>query len=214
MTLCVKSDLRNTCMCQAKLVLTCHKNTRLGKVIRKISCKFHYLGWMCLLLLVMGVNAQEKPIYKTIDKNGRIIFTDNPPAHEEAESIDLQETNIQPGGQTYSSSRSRVDGSSQNQPMSISIVSPAAEAKLGPADKSVTFRAQVSSSLKKREGVVFYLDGKALNSPSNSMSYTLPLSVKIRGKHVVTAVVINTTTGKTVAASSPVGFYVIRATSS
>lgn len=200
-------------MCQAKLVLTCNKNTRLGKVIRKIVFTFHYIGWFCLWLLVVSVNAQEKPIYKTIDKNGRIIFTDNPPTHEKVESIDLQETNIQPGGQTYSPSRSSTDQSRENQSMSISIVSPAAEARLGPADKSVTFRAQVSSPLEKSEGIVFYLDGKALNSPSNSMSYTLPLSIKIRGRHAVTASVINRQTGKTVAASSPVGFYVIRPTS-
>lgn len=190
-------------------------NTRVGKVIRRIFFKSHYLGWFCLCLLVMDVNSQEKPIYKTVDKNGRIIFTDNPPAHEKADSIDLQETNIQLGGHTSLS----PEGGGQRQlnpPISISIVSPAIDARLGPSDKSVTFSAQTNLSLtatNEDDGIVFYLDGRALNTASDSMSYTLPLSIKIRGRHVVTAAVLDKTTGKTIAASSPVSFYVIKPTS-
>lgn len=186
-------------------------NTRVGKVIRKIILKFHYLCWLCLCLLVIDVNAQENTIYKTIDKNGRIVFTDNPPLNEKAESIDLKETNVQPGGQ--SSSYSHGTQPRQNQSMSISIVAPAIDARLGPADKNVTFRARVNSPLAEDDGVVFYFDGKALNAASSALSYTMPLSIKIRGQHVVKAVVVNKKTGATVAVSSPVAFYVLRPTS-
>lgn len=180
-------------------------------MMRQVFFKFRYIGLGFLWLFAMHAVAQEKTIYKTMDENGHTIFTDNPPAHDKGEAVELKETNIQPGGQRYSPPS--TDQPQQNVATSISIVSPTAEAKLGPADKSVTFRTRVNRRLTTREGIVFYLDGKALNTASSATSYTMPLSVKIRGKHVVTATVLDKETGNTLAASPPVGFYVIRATS-
>lgn len=180
-------------------------------MMQQVFSKFRYIGLVFLWLLAMNSVAQEKTIYKTTDEKGRTIFTDNPPVHEKVEPVDLKEINIQPGGQRYSPPS--TDQSQQSVFTSISIVSPAAEAKLGPADKSVAFRARVNRRLTTSEGIVFYLDGKALNTASSATSYTMPLSVKIRGKHVVTATVLDKETGNALAASPPVGFYVIRATS-
>lgn len=199
------------CICSTKLRLDRHTNVRVDKIMQQIFSKYHFIGWVCVWLLTVNTFAQEKTIYKTVDEKGRTVFTDNPPVHKKVEAVDLKQTNIQPGGQRYSSRG--TDQPQQDLSTSISIVSPTAEAKLGPADKSVTFRARVNRRLMNREGIVFYLDGNALNTASSATSYTMPLSVKIRGKHAVTAKVVNKNTGNTLATSSPVGFYVIRATS-
>ena len=175
-----------------------------GKYRLIVSILVSVLLW----LLIVNSQAETKPIYKTVDENGRTVFTDNPPANESTEAVDLKETNIQPGGQTYNGPEEKQ--SRPQNAMTLAMTSPMDGEQYGPIHKSVTFIVDTSRSLTSREGLVFYMDGEALNSPSSSTTYTLSLGIKLRGKHSIYVALVNKQSNQVLAQSSPVSFYVIR----
>lgn len=50
--------------------------------------------WLCLTLLAAATTSAD--IYKTVDAQGRTVYTDTPPPNQPAEAVELPELNTQP----------------------------------------------------------------------------------------------------------------------
>lgn len=146
--------------------------------------------------------AQE--VYKTVDENGKIIFSDKP-TNEDSEKIDTKLKNVQPG----TTFRSYKKDAKKETPISIQITSPSDGQQIGPTQKRISIGVKVSPQLNSDLQVTIFFDGKIVSGPSRSTSASIPLTIKMRGKHSISAKVTDTT-GKTIASSNSVSVQVIR----
>lgn len=148
-------------------------------------------------------------IYKTIDSDGNVIFTDAPPLNQPAEPVTLNQTNRHEATpETYPSRRSQSTEPLQRS-YSIQLKQPRADMKIGPAMRAIPVSVFVGRRLRGNENIQYFLDGKAVGSQTKSLSSSIPVSIKSRGRRSVSAKIINTQ-GKTLASSGSVNVFVIR----
>lgn len=177
-----------------------------------------YCVWRLLAVLtvcmsssvVFGVDDENSSgIYKTTDAFGRTIFTDNPNASEKAEGVDLKKTNIQ-SGKVHNTGYKRDRPKAQNK-TTLSIRNPQDGVQIGPAIKTLSIQASVSRSIRRKEGLIFYMNGVPLNGkPTSSTLFSLPLSLKDRGKKSISASLINKSTGDVIAVAPSITVYILR----
>ncbi len=160
---------------------------------------FGYLIW----LLPASSGAQE--VYKTITKEGNVVFSDTP--QQNSEKIETELTNLQAPTQT--SPQQRVSKTKKSAEYRVRLTSPQNGSKLGPSQRSLAMRVSVIPSLEPEYRVEFWLDGKRIRGPSKSTSASFPMGIKMRGKHTVMAKIVNSA-GKTIASSSISTIHVIR----
>ncbi len=163
-----------------------------------------------LLCTLLGATASAQ-VYRVVDENGNVTFTDRPP--EDAEPVDLGPTNTTPPPTTglYPTPPPRVtdegDGASGYE---IAITSPADQTIIprGPGNFSVS--ASVSPALESGHMLQLLLDGQPRQEPQAGSSWAL--TNVFRGEHKVTVAVIDGD-GKQLATSEPVTVYVFRPSS-
>ncbi len=167
--------------------------------MKRLVFVFAYVA--CLLPVSLG--AQE--VYKTITKEGKVVFSDTP--QQNSEKVETELTNLQAptqvSTQQYSSSKQK------SSEYKVRLTSPKSGFKLGPSQRSLSMSVAVTPSLEVGYRVEFWIDGKRVRGPSKSTSASYPMGIKMRGKHSVTAKIVNSS-GKAVASSSSATIHVIR----
>lgn len=144
------------------------------------------LALMTAALLPFAVTAE---IYKYVDSNGVVRYTDKPPS-QDAKPLEL------PAPQTYTSAESSsadenesillpTSGSYQG----IELISPSANQVFNTGNPQVIASAQVDPGLQDGHRVVFLIDGLPIPVPAGQTS-TL-LSGLNRGSHILQAVVMD-----------------------
>lgn len=160
----------------------------------------------CLLCVGVAWSA----IYQSRDKEGNVVFSDEPGSG--AEKVDL------PPLPTYTAPKitpkSSIDketgeGKKVTLYKSLDIVSPKADETIRENAGNVTVQARLSPALKRssRHKIQFYLDGQPIGSASASLQATF-VNVD-RGTHSVDAAVVDSS-GKEFIRSSPVVFHLQR----
>lgn len=165
---------------------------------KSIYCLFAIATLVCL------PSAAE--IYKTTDKNGRVVYTDLPPANSSAKPVEMQPTNtipkIQAGIVTMSASQ-------KAEPMpdyEIQILQPAPNTSLSPEERDLAVSIKINISLE--EGLFFaYLFDNNVVLESTQTSVTL--NEPPRGEHIL-SVEIRNQNGDVFAKSGTVNFTVYR----
>lgn len=153
------------------------------------------------MLLLVAV-AAPAAVYRYVDENGQIHFTDSPVPG--ADPMDL------PEAQTYSPADLPPppplgDMGDRFQYGSITIAQPQPEATFRSAERTVPVRVAVQPSLRESDRIMIYLDGEpALPAPSRSGRAVL--KVTARGTHHVSAAVIDSS-GEPIGRSESVEFY-------
>jgi len=162
----------------------------------------------CLACFSVTAGAQ---VYKHVDKDGNITFTDNPPPNSQAVDIQAPNTVAPPTPKTYPpSKRPSARPDSADNKYTLSITSPADETIIarGPGNFSVS--ATISPNLNAGHMLQLYMDGSPLQAPQTGSSWSL--TNVFRGEHSIEVAVVDKD-GKSKARSAPIKVYVFRPSS-
>lgn len=168
------------------------------------------LRLLVLALLLAPLASLADTVYRTVDENGNVIFTDTPPADGSAsDRIDIRRTNTVEA--TRPPPPATESETAEDEPAGpeyeIVITAPANETSIprGPGNFSVS--VSVSPGLKKYDGLQLFMDGTPWGSPQRDTMWDL--TNVFRGQHDITVAVVDGD-GQTLAMSSPVRVFVHR----
>ena len=168
-------------------------------------------------MLAAGVaDAAATRIYRTVDENGNVVFTDVPPkSDEQGRAVDLNESNVfspqeRPGTARrvedwLATGDERVEAG-DGRYVSLSVASPADDEPLRDNAGNVSVAAALQPDLQAGHTMQLYLDGE-LHQSGRTTSFQLN-NVE-RGTHTVELRVVNQS-GSVVAASAPSTFHLQR----
>lgn len=145
-------------------------------------------------------------IYKTVDKDGRITFSDTPPPHTNAEPIELKSLNTTPPPVEMSTQFPSAQPDYDNHTYQIQLTAPINGATLMPNERSIVISANVTPNLQDGDMVAFKLDGQVM-AKTNETVYTLVEPP--RGEHSVSVAIIDGD-GNEIAQSDAASFVVMR----
>ena len=187
--------------------------------------------WIALLALVLaapllaqqGANTDDKKsnsasgsVYKTVGPDGRVTFSDSPPAGEKAEKVEIGPINVQPiapkrplptrklspGGERDGGNRDDGQG-----PVNFAIVSPADGATIPPGQRFIVL--QVALDPVPRDGYEFFVMVNGQRWSGTSSGTSLDISALERGTHTIQAVLLGAG-GQPLAQSQAIEVYVKR----
>lgn len=145
-----------------------------------------------LSLLCSALSAQQGAgkVYKSVDENGRVIFTDIQPSDKPAELIRVQPTNTTPKVADDAKNSGADDKAASTAAYTrFVITSPANNQTMEYDVSSVDVTLALEPALQEGHQVQFILDGKPYDEPGTTLSTrfgNLP-----RGTHSVQALVLD-----------------------
>ncbi len=165
----------------------------------------------CRLIALALVCAASLPamaeVYKTVDEDGNVTYTDNPAAKEgKVEAVKLPAVNTQPALKTTTDKTKKSEASSGYK--EVSILSPAQDATIPPGQLNVVVQVFMEPALQPGHLIQLLHNGQPYGDAAYATSFSI--DQLIRGEHNVQAQVIDEK-GNTVASSGSVTFYVKRA---
>lgn len=169
---------------------------------------------MALLLLPLSIAAAEdgKKIYRTVDEDGNVVFTDRPPS-EDAEPVELDPLTTVPAietGTRPADEREEGDGEPAHPGYEgLEIVYPTADEAIRHNGGQVPFRLRLRPEgveLDEAHSVEILLDGSVRGS---GHSLTITVAPVDRGPHEVSARVVDAG-GNVLAQSQTVNFFLLR----
>jgi hypothetical protein len=173
-----------------------------------------------VLVLTSAEPADAQNIYKTVDENGQVIFTDRPPTPD-AEPISLRELSVVEAPE-YPSRRDEgedqgMDGreGTADAQMSMNelrvryrdfrLVSPVPEQNFWGTGQVATIAWDASAPLEQGMSVVFFVNGAAVSEATTASTFnTDPMD---RGEHTARADLLGPN-NQVIATAGPVTFYV------
>ena len=141
-----------------------------------------------LLLLLFVVASVSAGVYKTVDEDGNVTFTDEPSV--DAEKIKVEDNyNIIPA--PTAAAPEQVAEETEATEYKISVASPNQDETLRANSGSVMIQVQMSPSLDTKEGHLlrYQFDGKQLGSLQSDLSYSL--TNVDRGSHIIVVSVVD-----------------------
>ena len=140
--------------------------------------------------------SASKTVYKVVGPDGRITFSDSPPAGQKAEKVRIGPTNVQPISlprdlptRRLSPAGDKREREPEQGPINFAIVSPANDATIPPGQRFIVL--QVAMNPVPRDGYEFFavIDGQRWAGTSSGTS--LDISALERGTHTVQAVLLS-----------------------
>jgi hypothetical protein len=162
---------------------------------------------VALLLLPQLSTAQ---IYKTVDANGNVSYSDTPPANGPSEQVQLRETNSTPAPEMTEPATPDPAGAPDDSggvSYSVAIASPANETTIAMGPGIFSVSAAVEPALEQGLLLQLFVDGSPSGSPQSSNDWTL--TNVFRGAHDLSVAVVGKG-GDQLATSAPVRVYVLR----
>lgn len=161
---------------------------------------------MVFLLVLAGHALAGDEIYRWVDRDGVIHYGAQPP-QKDAKPATLPPLQTYPsrGGQRALPFAAADAGRKDALVREVRILAPVQDEIFRDAQNDVSVAVAVLPALPAGAGVVFYLDGKALN-PKPSASTNTVLRGLERGEHTVTAAVLDNS-GKELLRAAPITFH-------
>ena len=163
---------------------------------------------LCLLLglsLTLSAGAQ---IYKTVDKDGKVIYTDKPRGDQPAEAVDLPPINTLPPENADNFPRDEQ----QNQPEAIryqvDIISPRENVTIPPGQRDLGIAVTLNPPFAGDHWLRYFMNGELLEETRES---NIVVQDVFRGSHTLEVEVIDNN-GTSLGKSAPVVVNVIRPT--
>ncbi|HOY22617.1 MAG TPA: DUF4124 domain-containing protein [Cellvibrio sp.] len=152
-------------------------------------------------------NLAIAEIYKTVDKNGRVTYTDVPPVNTEAKPLELKSINSLPSPTAIpNTSLSNSGVSDDTNEYQVQITAPENGTTLMADERSVMIAISLNQNLNAGDLFVYKIDGDTLIT-TREMSYTIVEPP--RGEHSLTVDVINPD-GEILAQSNAITLLVMR----
>ena len=163
------------------------------------------------VILAMGLLATvalvgQAEIYKTVDKKGRTVYTDLPPADVNAKAIELQKINTVPKTESIPGLAPTQSAPTYNASYEVAITSPQNGYVLRPEDRSLSIMASLNQGLGDGDKFVYMIDG---NSVEETTDTGITVDEPPRGEHSITVKVTNAK-GDKLAESDPVSVIIQR----
>jgi hypothetical protein len=159
-----------------------------------------------VLLITLGAQAE---IYKTHDKDGHVVYTDKPKM-DNAEIIQLKETNTVPGAEPLPNS-TPINGyktQAANVQYQINIISPKSNVTIPPGQRDLAIAVQLYPPLNQDHLLVYFMDGELLQE---SQLNNIVVKDAPRGGHTLVVEAIDRN-GQSLGTSAPVIVNIIRPT--
>jgi hypothetical protein len=163
---------------------------------------------LTLAALLFALPAASQ-VYRQVDKDGNVTFTDNPAA--DAEPVEIRELNtIAPPPELAPRPESTVPKQPATVGYEVSITAPTNDTVIprGPGNFSVA--ASLSPALKSGHQLQLLLDGNPRQEPQTGTTWAL--TNVFRGTHALEVAVIDEA-GNQLAKSQPITVYVFRPSS-
>lgn len=142
---------------------------------------------LLVLMLSLGAAAQ---VYRTVDEQGNVKYTDQPPANDpSAEELQLPSVNTQPA-----LSPSKPSNESEKEDIGykeVAILSPAQDSTIPPGQLEVVVQVFLEPALKTGHRVQLLHNGQPHGSAAPATSFVI--DSLIRGEHTLQAQVIDGT---------------------
>ncbi|TAL02297.1 MAG: DUF4124 domain-containing protein [Porticoccaceae bacterium] len=163
---------------------------------------------ICCVLVSCATLADsaDPTIYRVIDAQGKVSYTDTPPKDGTAEPVTLKEVNTQPAMEARKAQAPAPDAAA-NPYTRIEIASPANDSTIPPGQLSVVVQLQLEPALQPGHRVQFYLDGKPQGPAAAAIAITL--NDLYRGSRTIHAAIVDAK-GAQVAQSNSVVIHVKR----
>ena len=174
---------------------------------------------VCGLLLSAAASAQQ--VYRWVDEDGVVHYSDQPPPGETGESAESVDIEVPPGignpvrGLAVQPRGTRTgddDDAAATETVggyrSASIVEPQAQQVLWNIATRLSVSMTLEPALAGSHRVQWLLDGQPIGEPGTSLSTTL--TPVYRGEHTVSATIVDGT-GSTIFSTESVTFYVQQA---
>jgi len=158
---------------------------------------------LTLCLALACTTALAEKVYKVIQPDGSVLFTDSPPPDENAEPVDIPPINTTP---PLASPRDAFDDSPAAEPQQayaeFKITSPENDASFWDTGGNVSVELSLEPSLRPGDKIDVLLDGE---SAGGGRSTAITLTEMDRGTHNIQALVKDSA-GKVLARSNTVTF--------
>ncbi len=164
-------------------------------------------GLTILGLFMISLGVLAGPIYKTVDENGNVTYTDQPP-DPNAKEADLPRISVTPTTQvttpSSNTSSSKEDEAPKKNYEDLRMISPKNDQNFHNIGGRLSLRAATSTPLQPGHSVRFYMDGRRVAS---GVDFGVSLDNVFRGSHQAYAEVVDFD-GRRVAKTDSVTFQV------
>ena len=160
-----------------------------------------------LILLMLLAQVVVADVYKTVDKDGNIKYTDKP-ATEKAEKLELREINTVPGAEPLPQSSPVNSYDSQPAALNyqIAIMSPRSDVTIPVGQRDLAIAISLNPGLQQGHLLVYFMNGELLEE--TTMNNIIVKDVP-RGTHTLVVEAIDAN-GQSLGTSPPVIVNVIR----
>lgn len=141
-------------------------------------------AWLGVLLILATAPTMAQTVYKVVDEQGNVTFTDTPPSSAIAEEQSINATNTTPAPQRNGDSTSADSEAARavdSQSFETRITAPADQATIPMGPGNFVVEVAVSPALGPGENLVLTLDGAAVGAPQTGASWQL--TNVFRGEH-------------------------------
>lgn len=164
---------------------------------------------MLIAVLCCTSGAAFAEIYRTVDADGNVVYTDTPTSGSKPVDLPPASTYSPPRNATAVPERESAQAEEPEFYSNVQIVQPGDEETIRANTGNVDVGVQVSPELFVEAGhrIQFYLDGEPVGAPSFELSTTL--ANIDRGEHTVAAAIVDTS-GATLERTDSRRFFVQR----
>lgn len=162
---------------------------------------------LCGVLCVCCLFANATEIYKTRDKNGNWIYTDQPPAAD-SEQVKLPPINSLPSSPAYvpPSESANKRPAAQDEHYEVRIISPRENTSVPPGQRDLAIAVNLSRPLDPDHLLMFFINGELLEETRSSSVLVQEI---YRGAHTLMVEVVDVN-GRSLGKSPEVIVNVIR----
>lgn len=164
-----------------------------------------FMRSLIYMVLVALASAASADVYRSVDEDGNIIYSDTP--SEGAEKIELREAQTvesQPGTESFEYEPPKSDPPPRYK--EIAITSPQDDEAVRANSGDITIQISINPSLRVGDKLVLFMDGKEVAS---GRATSISLENVNRGTHTLSARVVGRD-GKTLVSSESVKFHLLR----
>lgn len=160
----------------------------------------HWSRVIALLALLIGSFATAE-VYRVVDEQGRVTFTDSPPPGSKAEQLNLQDSNrLPPPAVQVARPESKPDAGIPD--YRVAITSPPPDFHVNPGIRDLNVEISVTPSLRSGHRIELTDNGEVV--PGRSLQ-----NIVVRGTHILLARVVDGN-GHVLSESEPVQIHVHR----
>ncbi|WP_444996568.1 DUF4124 domain-containing protein [Aliikangiella sp. IMCC44359] len=177
--------------------------------------KKFFLISLCLFLQLSGVNGfEKKKLYKWVDKNGNVHYSDEPQKGakeiemKEVPAIKMETPDYEAIQKSFSNGKEAPDEVKEVQvDYNIELIEPQNDGAIRTNDGTITLKGSLEPGLTGEHSIRFYLDGSLIKSERSALSATIK-NVEY-GAHTASVSVVDSL-GKTIRSSNTHKFQVLK----